>query len=61
MDTGRDPAIQSHTTGIQRALEVVTVRSRLSAKSPRIPAKNAKVAIWTNIQGLCEKVSDKKK
>src|SRR5579863_2053621 len=44
-DGAREPAIRSHANGIQSALEVRTVGSRLSRKRPRIPAANTTLAI----------------
>src|SRR5258708_38079460 len=56
LDTSRDPRIHTHTTGIHKPLDVRTLRSRSSAKSPTIPRMQTNVAICggitTTLQGF---------
>jgi len=51
-DTGREPAIKSHTVGIHRALDDRAPGSRSSQKSPRMPATKMRVAIRGGILGF---------
>lgn len=44
-DRGRDPAIATQATGIQRALEVRHIESRLSTNNPQIPVTKMRLAI----------------
>src|SRR5690242_2043534 len=48
-ETMRDPAMDNHTTGSHRAVDVSTVLSRFKKNRVKMPMANAKVAIFGGI------------